>query len=280
MKRYRIINSDFDTRAQILETKIEDHWEEQVKESWRLMKSQIRQGLAATFGPARLAQVEANLIDLGAKPFSVLAFHNKFLEQVRNAFIVGSYYPALTGACALGERILNHMIIRLREYYRDTPEYKRIYRKSSFDDWDVPIGVLQSWGILLPQAAEAFRDLKEIRNLAIHFNPATDQNDRPMALEAIRLLGKAIEHQFASIGTQPWFIPNMGGEAYIAKAAESQPFIREVYIPNGVYVGPFHRVEFRDGRFVAHDDNEYEEKDITDDEFRRLRQQGKAQPKA
>lgn len=54
-------------------------------------------------------------------------------------------YPALVGACALGERILNHLILDLRGAYAHTPEYKRVHRKDSFDDWRVPIDTLAAW---------------------------------------------------------------------------------------------------------------------------------------
>ena len=62
-------------------------------------------------------------------------------------------YPALTGACALGERILNYLILNLRDDFHSTPEYKQVYRKDSFDQWDAPINALASWGVLLPEVA-------------------------------------------------------------------------------------------------------------------------------
>jgi len=48
----------------------------------------------------------------------VIAYHNSFLRRVRDAFASGNYYPALTAGCALGERILNHLILDLREEFR------------------------------------------------------------------------------------------------------------------------------------------------------------------
>lgn len=272
MKRYRITNPDFDTRARILATTIENHWEERVKQQWRSIKEGITVGLARTFGPATLDQKRKNLVDLGSKPFSVIAFHNAFLEQIRVAFVSGTYYPALTGACALGERVLNHTIIRLRDKFRHTPEYKRIHRKSSFGNWDVPIDTLESWSILLPDAAESMRALKEIRNRVIHFDPATDVNDRPLALEAIHTLSQALEKQFGAFGSQPWFIRAIPGEAYLTKESETWPFVEAVYVPNAVLVGPYHSLEAaKDGHLVVRDDHQYEDSEVTDDEFRELR---------
>jgi hypothetical protein len=73
-----------------------------------------------------------------------VAFHNVFFNQVRDSFVIGSYYPALTAACALGERILNHLVLGLRDSFRTAEEYKRVYRKDSFDNWMIPIDVLEA----------------------------------------------------------------------------------------------------------------------------------------
>ena len=86
----------------------------------------------------------AKFIDLGPKTVSVVAFHNVFSQQLRDAFIIGAFYPALTAACALGERILNHLVIALRHYYTHTPEYKRIFRKKSIDNWETAVGILEA----------------------------------------------------------------------------------------------------------------------------------------
>ena len=106
MKRYRVFGVDFDSRPYILSMEIKDEWEEAVKEVHRNNQEQQRQALLKEFGEYYAEQKKQNFIDLGSKPFSIIAFHNKFLEQVRNSFVVGGYYPALTGACALGERII------------------------------------------------------------------------------------------------------------------------------------------------------------------------------
>lgn len=203
MKRYRIFPFfDFDTRARTLDP-INDEWEEKVKEQHRANRENTLRNLRHEFGEQHAEQKVQNFIDLGSKPFSVIAFHNKFFAQARHAFVVGSYYPALAGACALGERILNHLIINLRESYRSSDEYKTIYRKDSFDDWSLAINVLESWEVLLPEVVSKYQDLKDLRNRSIHFRPETDSNDREMALEAIKLLQQIIGEQFSGFGPQP-----------------------------------------------------------------------------
>lgn len=82
----------------------------------------------------------------------------------------------MVGACTLAERILNHLVIDLREFYRGTPEYRKVLRKDSFDDWRIPIDTLESWGVLLLQAASEFRSLMLLRHRSIHFNPDTYKN--------------------------------------------------------------------------------------------------------
>ncbi len=110
MKRFRIFGFDFDTRVHTLTGEIQDHREERAKELHKHNRDQTERGLVWQFGEAAADQKRQNFIDLGPKPLSILAFHNKFFEQIRMSFVMGGYYPALTASCALGERILNHLI--------------------------------------------------------------------------------------------------------------------------------------------------------------------------
>jgi hypothetical protein len=226
MKRYRILAFfDFDTRSQLLSDPIQEEWEELVKAQHRQNRESIIGGLKAEFGEAESEQKIQNFVDLGSKPVSIIAFHIAFFAQVRSAFVVGSYYPALTGACALGERILNHLILALREGFKFTPEYKKVYRKDSFDDWSLAIETLVAWDVLLSTATDDFRVLMKKRHEAIHFSPETDLNVRQLSLEAVLCLQKIIGEQFSGFGPQPWFITDLPGEIYIKKDWESKPFI-------------------------------------------------------
>ncbi|EKB1967810.1 hypothetical protein ACXIUK_22910 [Vibrio parahaemolyticus] len=269
MKRYRILSFDFDSRAHSLEP-IQEQWDEVVKEQHRKNQERTIKGLVTEFGEYAIEQKVNNFKELKFKPFSVAAFHNKFLEQVRRSYVMGCYYPALTGACALGERILNHMVLLLRDYHKDAPEYKKLYRKQSFDYWPQAIDALEGWGHLLPEAAEKFRELNEKRNRAIHFNPETDHNDKELALEAIHVLQSIVEIQFSAFGNQPWYfcIP---GEMYIKKEWEDHPLIMHVFIPNCLYVGPNHRVDSISPQVRVSDLSDYEDRAITDEEFTQLR---------
>jgi hypothetical protein len=257
---------------------VRDTWDPTAKMLHEQNLKAIEESLVSEFGAQSFDVKKRNYLEIGPKRASILAFHNKFYEQVRNAFVVGSYYPALTGACALGERILNHLVLKLRDFYIGTPEYKSVYRKDSFDDWSVPISVLKSWNILLPDAVVALHSLASARNRAIHFNPEVDLNEKELALEAIKLLQKIIEVQFSAWGPMPWaFI--VPGEIYIKKDWENHPFIKKVYLPSCVKVGPGHEVlqvlpawQVKDGCPLTCPED-------TDDQFALMRQEFLKRPK-
>lgn len=268
MKRYRILGWDFDTRVHSLKD-ADESWEESVKRLHIQNKENVLAGLKSQYGEDQFEMKLKNFKDLDVLPFSVVAYHNKFLRQSRNAFMVGSYYPALTGVCALGERVLNHLILKLRDYFKHTPEYQKVYNKDSFDRWDRAIDVLSKWDVLLPEVATAYLSLGQLRNRSIHFNPITDTNDRELALEAITLFQEIVNKQFSAFGKLPWFITSIPGEVYIKKSWEGKPFIKEVYLSNCVQLGPKHKIVSVIPLKI--EDFFYEERDIDDEEYSRLR---------
>lgn len=271
MKRYRILEMSFDSRPWMLGEEISESWEPKVQEQWRENRRHITEAVLAEYGHLQAEMKLRNFVDSGRIPFSVFAFHNRFVEQIRRSFVMGAYYPALTGACALGERILNHLVILLRDEFRTTPEYKRVRSKDSFDNWELAIGTLGAWNILLPDAAAAFRELQTIRTRSIHFRPEVDMNDRQMALEARGCLLRIVELQFGAGGGKAWTMPETPGEIFIKKEAESWPFVKHVYLSNCHLVGPRHTPAFEGGKLVVHDDHQYDDREVSDDEYREMR---------
>jgi hypothetical protein len=257
---------DFDTRAHLLKEEPGPLWTPETVELHRQNQQHIRDSLAREFGEDHIEAKITNFIDVGSKPFSIIAYHNGLNDQVRRAFIVGSYYPALVGACALGERTLNHLVLDLREHYRHTPEYKKIYRKDSLDDWRVAIDTLEAWGVLLPKAVDEFRALAALRNRSIHFNPSTYQNLRADALAAVLHIGAIIGEQFSSWGQQPWFIMGTLGHIFIKREWEAHPFIRTFYLRNCPLVGPHFSISF-EGGLTYFDHNDYGGGEWSDEEF-------------
>lgn len=269
MKRYRVFNFDFDSLALTLDD-VNPGWDPEVIKQHQRNRDETVAYLVAQFGSANHGQKRMDYKNMGPAPFSIVAFHNKFQRQIRTALTMGSYYPALTSTCSLGERILNHLILTLREDFKESKEYKSIYRKDSYDDWSLAIDVLSSWQVLLPEATRAFRDLYNVRRKAVHFSIDTEMNDRDLAMDAYKTLKTIIQTQFPAIGGQPWFLI-APGEAYIRKDWETNPFVKRIYLPNCFLVGPDHKVDFKDGRFLVSDAKEYPDKEISDEEFVAIR---------
>lgn len=239
VRRFRIFSFDFDARPRdLLETPGED-WSEEALKQWQARRAQLVTSLSVEFGSRNIDRKVEDFAAFGAKPFSIVAHHNVMFDHVRTAFISGAYYAALTGGCALGERILNHLMLDLRDHFRGAPEYKDVYRKNSFDRWSIVIDTLEAWQVLLPETVIAFRELERLRNRSIHFNPETASQLREDSLSASRLLTRIIEQQFCAFGLQPWFIEGTLGAGFIKREWESNPFVAHYYCAKNVHVGPF-----------------------------------------
>ncbi|MBZ0135778.1 MAG: hypothetical protein K8I27_05355 [Planctomycetes bacterium] len=267
MKRYRIVGYDFDTRANILAMEIKEDWEPRVKDQHEANKAQIRESVELDYGVADAARKLDDFLAIGWRPFSVVAYHNVFFREARDAFVLGSYYPALTGAVSLGERILNHLVLALRDHFKTSDSYKRVYRKESFDNWEVAIAALEEWDVLLPQAATHFRELLTVRNRSVHFDRNLESETRERALEAILLVTKIVQTQFTELFGPPWIIPGTKGATFIARDWETNPFVRKVYLPNCVHVGPYHLLDQNEVGWFVSADKSPESGERTDEEF-------------
>lgn len=272
VRRYRMINGTFDTRSHLITDEISANWEPRIRAQHWSNRLRALEWLKYEFGEDDLGEKVAEFGALGPEPFSVLAYHNLFFRQVRRSFVIGSHYPALVGCCALGERILNHLIHEFRDDFKGTPEYKHVYDKESYDDWSRAIDVLGSWHILLPEVVTDYRELRTKRNESIHFRPETSTRAREMALDAIQLLGRIIEGQFGSFGTKPWYF-QMPGETYVKKDAEGLPFVQKILIPAGLHVGPKYTLAYdqESGAWSIEDVGDAGSDDGTDEDFVALR---------
>lgn len=264
-RRHLSYTMDFDTRVFLFEEPGEQ-WEDEPRRLHLENRERVKAELEREFGSDRLDQKIANFVAIKSKPFSVISYHNQFFDQARRAFVVGAYYPALVAACALGERILNHLMLDLRDFYKSTPEYKLVFRKHSFDNWAVPIDTLEAWNILRPTAVTEFRALMELRHRSVHFNVSTYRTLREDALAAILHLREIIDEQFTAFCARPWFIKGTSGQIFIKREWEDNPFIKKFYLPTCPFVGPNFSISFRQGlRFYDHAD--YGDGAWTDEEF-------------
>ncbi len=236
-RRLRVLSFDFDGRWAALNTTSDPPG------ALDETHARMRESLRSQFGIDHFDAKLKNYMDLGPKPMSVLAYHNIHLDGCRDAFVIGSYYPALTGACAMGERILNELVIDLRKHYQATPEHAEVATMKSSSNWKVMNNTLKAWGVLLEEVWQAFKDLAKVRHRSLHFNPTPEKSDRALALEALKLIQTVIGHQFSAFGPQPWFLTGIPGEIYIKGEWTTHPFILEVYTHNTMLVSPYHRLD-------------------------------------
>ncbi len=264
-RRHLSYTMDFDTRAHMFEEP-GDGWSEDARRLHLENRERIKAGLAQEFGSDYLDKKIEDFVAIGFKPFSVIAYHNRFFDQARRSFVIGAHYPALVSACALGERILNHLILDLREFYKHTPQYKQVHRKDSFDNWRLPIDTLEAWNVLRPKAVTEFKALMALRHRSIHFNTSTYATLREDALAAIHHMREIIEEQFTAFGDRPWFIEGTKGHVFIKRDWEENPFIKIYYLPTCPFVGPHFAISFDRG-LKFHDHFDYGDGVWTDDEF-------------
>jgi len=270
MRRYLVFSLDFDTRAHLL-TPEQDRWEAEVKRLHKHNREKLIEELRSELGESSFEEKLQNFKSIGALPFSIVSYHNQFHREIRSAFIHEFYYPALVGACALAERILNHLILDLRGSYTHTQEYKRVHRKDSFDNWDVPIRALSSWKVIPDEVANEFEALRQIRNRSLHFNTITYSSVRDDALKAINHLRQIIHLQFGFFSPKhQWAIRGTSGAQFVSKAYETNPFIKNFYIPQCPLVGPYYAVKFVAQGTLFLDRDDYDDRDISDSEFAAL----------
>lgn len=188
------------------------------------------------------------------------------LREVEFSYIHGDFYPALTSACCLGERILNHLVINLRDYFKDSPRYKEVHAKESFQDWNRSIDILSEWNVLNDEQTGLFNELLELRNPAIHFGNLEELQEK--AKEAINLVYSITSKMFGQVSGHFFICP---GEFYVSSNETEIPLVKEFIIPHCHLVGYKHRIEPRNGEPTIVDDEVYDDQPLSDEEFIGLR---------
>src|SRR5207247_339592 len=97
------------------------------------------------YGLGQLQQKLARWLQMNPAALCVPVEYHELLREVEGAYIRGDFYPALTSACCLGERILNHFVIELKDEFKSSPHYKTVYNKQSLQDWEKAIEILADW---------------------------------------------------------------------------------------------------------------------------------------
>lgn len=153
-------------------------------------KSAFENTLKAKWGEFDFSSKLERFIRLDLSYIAIPEEYFNLLQPVVDSYCCGNFYPAITSAGALGERILNRLIIKLRKYYKSTEQYSKSINKNSFGHWDLPISILYEWGILSDTVKGAFHRLKKYRNESIHYNEGYDFESN--SHEAIKALADVI----------------------------------------------------------------------------------------
>lgn len=270
-RRYRPVKVDFDTRNVNLDLEIQEDWDVEIKAMWQENKAKIHANLLSGLGCADGERKLENYREMGPAPWSVVFEHTALLRQVRSSFAHGDFYPALVSACALGERLLNQLVLELRsEYDNHRATTKRVRRGHPINDWGSLIGVLHGWGVLDEETSDTYRQLEELRHTAIHYDPSLSAGGREPALAALRAIQQIVEQVFDPHGGPPRYIADTPGSSYIALEAENEPLIQRIFLPHCALVSPAHRFEWQGAvrdEWVIYDDSDYPGEPLTDQEF-------------
>jgi hypothetical protein len=271
MKRYRVIPGYWDGRSILLRSfkgKLPDPGSPNESAVRRILTE-----LHGQFGANDFPEKLDRYLELAEPPMSIVNEHNRLLSDCRNAYVAGFFYSALVGACALGERVLNSIILSVRDSFKSTPQYKKVYKKKSFDDWAVPIQVLEAWKIFDSTLAAEFYDLRDLRNESIHYNKDLQANLKSDSLKALQQVSKAMGSLFSAHGKSP-FLHFGNAFTIIKKAEENHPIVKAFYIPNCIHVGPKHLINNMNlVPWGFEDMSEHSDIEISDDEYMELYEQ-------
>lgn len=232
-------------------------------------QQEIRNFVISRYGDSNIEEKYKRYMSFKPPSLRMITEYHELLQEIEDSYVYGLYYPSLTSACCLGERIFNILILRLRNYYKNSEHYKQIYQKESFNDWTKSIEILSDWKVIDSDEIKAkYEELREIRHGVIHFNKLEDIEGK--AINALNIIYDITAYFFA-VGNRKDIYFWCSGEIYIKKEAEQTPFVKEMILPHCYLVGHGHRIESVNRQNVLKDDNVYEEKEISDEEFTELR---------
>jgi len=224
---YRVLSMAFDATVNNLKPDIPDKNKEDIK-------NQLKDSWGANDFDKKIERFIK--LDLAFICFPDEYYH--LLKPIISSYACGYFYPAMTSAWALGERILNRLIIKLKDYYKTSKHYKKVYNKQSFDQWDYPIEVLKDWWVISEEVASRFLKLKQYRNDSIHYNEGYNFEDN--AYDAIKTLANIIDLQFNYLNRKDLFwVFDVPGEIWVKTEAIENPFVKEFILPHCSLLGPY-----------------------------------------
>ena len=182
-------------------------------------------------------------------PIGLIDEYPQKISEIINAYSMGYVYPAVTSCCCLAERVLNRLVLRCRDHFKGHPEYKRIYRNDSFDDWGYMLRLVADWQLMSPRAVELFRELMPIRHQSVHYNDGYDFG--AVVESSVNKLIEAITEVFGVMNRKDiYLVFDVPGEVWVRSEAESLPFVKEFVLPHCYHAHAVHDIDLANGRIV------------------------------
>jgi hypothetical protein len=201
-------------------------------ERFELMRERVTEHLRLTHGELGLDEKLRRWDEVKrAKTWLVDEF-NEQMEDVLEAYVQGLFFPAMTGACCLGERVMNRLVFKTAEHFRSSPHYKWVWKKrgQKAQDWPRLIEVLNDWRLFDGNQADMAKKLHGYRNDSVHYIP--DYDFRTSSLEAVRLVVELIDTLFSAQRRKDVLrVHEIPGEIWLRADAQGEPFVQEFVIP-------------------------------------------------
>jgi hypothetical protein len=237
-RRYRLVNFFVETRRGIFEHPAAE----------KLAKDQSEY-LQHDFGTLDFGEKFARWKGIKYPPIGLIDEYPEKITQIVNTYSMGYAYPAVTSACCLSERILNRLVLRCRDHFKGHPDYKRIYRKDSFDDWALMLDLIEKWSLISPRAIQLFRELMPIRHQTIHYNDGYDFG--AVVETVINKLIEAITEVFGVMNRKDiYWVFDVPGEVWVRSEAQSLPFVKEFVLPHCYFAHAQHEIDLPNGRII------------------------------
>ena len=236
------------------------------KKAGEVISEEVKEKLKRELGEDQIDDKYLRWEEISKANIWILEEFNQFLDEIIKAYIQGYYYISITGACCLTERLLNRLIIKLKDHNKKSPLYKKIYDKEKqIQNWDTLKEVLEDWGILNEEQLSICKKLHRYRNDTVHYIPEYDF--KSAAPTVIKLTTKLIDSIFSVFERKDIFnIFIIPGEIWVKECMIADPFVKEFILPCCSMAGAISQIEediyLENGAIVG---------DLTEEEFIKVR---------
>jgi hypothetical protein len=204
---------------------------------------EFTEDLKATLGHQHFEEKFQRWRKIDYPPLGLIDEYPEKITQIINTYSSGYFYPAVTSACCLAERILNRIILKTRDHFKNHPHYKKIYQKDSFDDWGKMIEIIADWNFVPERATDLLRQLMPLRHQSIHYSDSFDFE--AVASDVINKLIAAITEIFGVLNRKDiYLVFDIPGEIWVRREAQELPFVKEFVLPHCYFAHAVHDVDF------------------------------------